>query len=99
VSDERLDARPVEERARRHATTEWARQQPSHAASWSRVDADDAPPAFDARELDLVDTHQARVIHVDQLMVEHVVLEQHLFRAALETSQVEQQDTARRQIG
>jgi hypothetical protein len=32
-------------------------------------------------------------------MVEHVVLEQHLCRAALETSQVEQQDTARRQIG
>ena len=41
------------------------------------------------RELDLVRAHQPRALDVDQLAVEHVALEQHLLRAALEVAQVE----------
>ena len=53
------------------------------------VDPDDAPPAFDARDLDLVCAHKPGAVDVDQLPVEQVFAEQQLALASLERLQVE----------
>jgi hypothetical protein len=53
------------------------------------VHTDNAIPSVHARKLDLVRPHQARALDVDQLPVEHVLLEQHLLGAPLERPQVE----------
>ena len=53
------------------------------------IDADDAPPAVAAGELDVVRAPQARPVDVDQLTVEDVLAQQHLVGPALERAQVE----------
>ena len=53
------------------------------------VDADDAPPAFDAGDLDLVRAHEPGAVDVDQLPVEQVFAQQQLAFAPLERLQVE----------
>ena len=55
----------------------------------ARVDADDAVPALDPRDLDVVRPHEPRTVDVDQLPVEHVLLQQDLLRAAGERLQIE----------
>ena len=86
---ERLDGRPVEEAARPDRRRKRARHEPPQQPAEADVDADDAIPAFEARELDLVRADEPRAVDVDQLPVEHVLLQQHLLRAALERLQVE----------
>jgi hypothetical protein len=53
------------------------------------VHTDNAVPSVDAGQLDLVRPHQARALDVDQLPLEHVLLEQHLLGTPLERPQVE----------
>ena len=66
-----------------------AREEAPKQALWADVDADDAPPAFDARDLDLVRAHQPRAVDVDQLPVEQVFTQQQLPFPTLERLQVE----------
>ena len=80
VSDERLDARPIEELAGGDVRAEPLRQQAPQTPAGTGVDADHAPGARDERELDLVGAHQARALDVDQLAVEQIALQQHLLR-------------------
>jgi len=89
VSDERLDAGPVEELARRDVRAEALRQQAAQSAARTGVHAHHAPGPGHQRELDLVGAHQARTLDVDQLAIEQVALEQHLLGPALEAAQVE----------
>jgi hypothetical protein len=65
------------------------RQHPSGQPSQSGVHTDNAVPPVHTGQLDLVRSHQARALDVDQLPVEHVLLEQHLLGAPLERPQVE----------
>jgi len=88
VPDERLDARPVEERPCGDAAAQRPWEQPAHAAARAGVDADHPPPALDARELDLVGAHEPGAIDVDELVIEDVLLEQHLLWAAHEAFEV-----------
>ena len=90
VAGERLEARPVEEVGDADAPGATARG--SSRRSRLRgldVDADDAPPAFDAGDLDLVRAHEPGAVDVDQLPVEQVLAQQQLALAALERLQVE----------
>ena len=90
VSRERLDARPVEEVG--DADGSWrdsARQQAPEQAARVDVDADDAPPAFDAGDLDLVRADEAGAVDVDQLPVEQVLAQKQLAFASFERLQVE----------
>ena len=89
MPDERLDARPVEELAGCDVRAEPLRQQTAQPAARTCVDADHAPGSGDQCQLDLVRAHQPGALHVDQLPVEQIALQQHLLGAALEVAQVE----------
>ena len=64
------------------AARERTREEPAQQPAQADVDADDAVPALEARELDLVRAHEPGAVDVDQLPVEHVLLQQHLAPAA-----------------
>ena len=75
VPRERLDAGPVEQ-ARplaREPLGVPARDDAPDDPARAHVDPDDAPPAFEAGELDVVGAAQARAVDVDQLPVENVL--------------------------
>ena len=102
VAGERLDATPSRgTRPARSASASARGNEPAQQPRRPGVDADDAVPAVEPRELDLVRAHEARAVDVDQLPVEHVLLQQHLLRAALEraagrAARVAQRDAAGR---
>src|ERR1700759_1754367 len=89
VAGERLDRGPVEEPARVDVAPEDARDQAPEEPAQADVDADHAVPALDSRELDLVRTHAPGAVHVDQLPVEDVLLQQPLLGPPLEVLEIE----------
>jgi hypothetical protein len=68
---------------------EGSRDDPPQQPTEADVDADDPVPAVEACKLDLVRPDEPRTVDVDQLPVEHVLLQQHLVRAPFERLQVE----------
>ena len=73
VAGERLEARPVEEVGDADPRRDRPREQAPEQALRADVDPDDAPPAFDAGDLDLVRAHEPGAVDVDQLPVEEVL--------------------------
>ena len=65
------------------------REDAAQEAPQADVDADDAVPALEPRELDLVRPHEPGAVDVDQLAVEDVLLQQHLLRPPPEVLEVE----------
>ena len=76
---------PASTRLARTSRGSTRRDEPAHAD----VDADHAVPALEPRELDLVRADEPGAVDVDQLPVEHVLLQQHLLRPPLEVLEIE----------
>ena len=84
VADERLDARPVEERLHTGAFSHGRRKLPAQVGAEARIDPDHAPPALDPSEHEVVGAHEFGAHDVDHPPLEQVLTEQHLALAALE---------------
>ncbi len=89
VAGEGLDRGPVEEFVRPDRVRKGSRDDPAQKPAKADVDADDAIPAVESRELDLVRTDEPGAVDIDQLPVEHVLLQEHLVGAPFERLQVE----------
>ena len=84
MRDERLDARPVDDLARRDAPADAARQQASQRHTRAGVYRDHLPRTVDVCQLDLIGTDQPRPLEVDQVSGAQVLRQQHLSRSPLE---------------
>src|SRR5262249_22531893 len=64
------------------------RQEPPKEATGAGVNPNDPIPALDASDLDVVRANKPRTLHVDQLAIEHVLLQQHLLGPTSERLQI-----------
>ena len=67
VGDERFDARPVDEGARRYVASHPSRQQPPQRRPAARVDAHDLPDSAHLRQLDLLGADEPTAHKVDEV--------------------------------
>jgi hypothetical protein len=89
VTHEWLDVRPVEHRGRALGVAAAARQQAGEAAAPGGVDPDEAPPAVDAPQRDVVGMDQPAPGDIDEPAVQDVLVQQHLTGPSLEALEVE----------
>src|SRR5664280_3589062 len=89
MSDEGLDALPVEQRACRRAASQLPRQTSAQRAAQADVYAHDAPGALAEGQLDIAGSGQSSAGDVDQPVPENILAQEHLAAAALETAKVE----------
>src|ERR1700694_2563073 len=88
VTRERLDRPPIEKFARADALGESPRHKPAQQAPQADIDTDYPVPAAEPGDLDVVRANKTRPVDVDQLPIEHVLLQQHLLRPSPERLQI-----------
>jgi hypothetical protein len=90
---ERLNGSPVKKLRCTDIVGEYARNKSAEQTAQANVNAHNAIPAPEARKLDLIRPDQTGTLHVDQLAIEDVLLQQHFLRPAPERLQIKPHDT------